>query len=67
MEVHGAFSETRPLSLEDYTFTEEATRSPLILNCTEEQRWTRIWIWARWVTNAGAKGDWSEIIPAYFS
>ncbi|GHT84479.1 hypothetical protein FACS1894137_07580 [Spirochaetia bacterium] len=67
MEVRGTFSKTRPLSLEDYTFTEEATRTPLILGCSEEQRRTRIWIWTRWVSNSGGKGDWGGRIPVYFS
>ena len=67
LEMHGTFSETRPLSLEDYTFTRDANKSPLLLPCTEEQRRTRIWIWTRWVANAGNTGDWSQMIPAYFS
>ncbi|GHV76844.1 hypothetical protein AGMMS49942_16650 [Spirochaetia bacterium] len=57
----------RPLSVDDYTGVEIASGSPLVITCTEEQRRTRIWFWARWVANTNEKGIWSEMYPVYFT
>ncbi|GHV77314.1 hypothetical protein AGMMS49942_21350 [Spirochaetia bacterium] len=65
LEIRFKYSADRPLDVNDYTSMETATRSPLVITCTEEQRRTRIWFWARWAT-ATEKGLWSEMYPVYF-
>ncbi|GHV75936.1 hypothetical protein AGMMS49942_07570 [Spirochaetia bacterium] len=67
LEMRFKDSADRPLSVNDYTSSEIATKSPLVRTCTEEQRRTRIWFWARWVVNANDKGLWSEMYPVYFT
>jgi hypothetical protein len=67
LEVCIKYTEEKPLNMDDYTRMEEATKSPLVITCTEEQRRTRLWFWARWVTNANQKGAWSNMYPVYFT
>jgi hypothetical protein len=67
LEVCTKFSATKPETLDDYTRMEDATKSPLVITCTEDQRGTSMWFWARWVTNANEKGLWSDMYPVYFT
>ncbi|GHV13036.1 hypothetical protein FACS189491_07220 [Spirochaetia bacterium] len=67
LELCTKFSSTKPLDVDDYTRMEEATKSPLVTACTEEQRGSCMWFWARWVTNANGKGLWSDMYPVYFT
>jgi hypothetical protein len=55
------FSEDKPMNVDDFTGAEQATRSPLVITCTEAQRRTRMWFWARWVTSANKAGAWSDM------
>ncbi|GHV75670.1 hypothetical protein AGMMS49942_04910 [Spirochaetia bacterium] len=41
--------------------------TPLVITCTEEQRGSCMWFWARWVTNTNEEGAWSEMYPVYFT
>ncbi|GHV75860.1 hypothetical protein AGMMS49942_06810 [Spirochaetia bacterium] len=67
IEVAIKFSATKPLSVNDYTSLRKATKSPLVITCTEEQRGSCMWFWARWVTDASQEGAWSEMYPVYFT
>ncbi|GHU02500.1 hypothetical protein FACS1894147_04520 [Spirochaetia bacterium] len=65
MEARYKFSALKPENVEDYTAMEKATKSPLVITCSEEQRGACMWYWVRWVTNANKNGDWSDMFPVY--
>ncbi|GHU52213.1 hypothetical protein FACS1894200_12750 [Spirochaetia bacterium] len=68
IEVCTKFSVTKPANVDDYTAMRQATKSPLVITCTEEQLGSCMWFWARWVgSNASHEGAWSSMYSTYFT
>ncbi|GHU50364.1 hypothetical protein FACS1894200_09790 [Spirochaetia bacterium] len=67
IEVATAFSAVKPVSVNDYTAMHQATKSPLVITCTEEQLGSCMWFWARWISGANDEGAWSAMYSTYFT
>jgi hypothetical protein len=62
VEFRMLISDTPPKDWSELTRSEFATRSPLRVTFTGDERGKRIYIAARWENNRGGKGPWSEIL-----
>jgi hypothetical protein len=64
MELVSVISDTKPADLGDLTHSYFDTRTPLVIEFTEEERGKTFWFAVRWENTRGEKGPWSEIRSA---
>jgi hypothetical protein len=64
MELVSVVSDTKPASIDELIHSHFDTRTPLVLEFTEEERGKTFWYAVRWENTRGEKGPWSEIQSA---
>jgi hypothetical protein len=64
MELVSVISDTKPASVDELTHSHFDTRTPMVLEFTEEERGKTFWYAVRWENTRGEKGPWSEIMSA---
>ncbi|MDR2537800.1 MAG: hypothetical protein LBC46_05795 [Treponema sp.] len=67
LELVWVIADTPPARVKDLLHSAFATRNPLELVFEEEDRGKKVYFAARWETNSGKKGKWSEIQFAIIS